>query len=49
MTYKTKDVHYRIQFDTYKNLFIVVDSRNEKNTATGNTIEQAIAQFKQLN
>jgi hypothetical protein len=45
MTYKAKDVHYRIQLDTNKNIFIVIDTRNEKNTATGQTIEQAIAQL----
>lgn len=48
MTYKTKNVQYRIQLDTTKNIFIVIDAQNEKNTATGNTIEQAIAQLKNL-
>ena len=46
MTYKVKNIQYRIQLDTDKNIFIVF---NESKTATGHTIEEAIAHLKQLN
>ena len=37
------------QIDTDKNIFIVFDAKNESKTATGHTIEEAIAHLKQLN
>lgn len=49
MTYKVKNIQYRIQLDTDKNIFIVFDAKNENKTATGHTIEEAIAHLKQLN
>ena len=49
MTYKVKNIQYRIQLDTDKNIFIVFDAKNERKTATGHTIEEAIAHLKQLN
>ena len=49
MTYKVKNIQYRIQLDTDKNIFIVLDAKNESKTATGHTIEEAIAHLKQLN
>lgn len=49
MTYKVKNIQYRIQLDTDKNIFIVFDAKNESKTATGHTIEEAIAHLKQLN
>ena len=36
-------------YDTDKNIFIVFDAKNESKTATGHTIEEAIAHLKQLN
>ena len=48
MTYKVKNIQYRIQLDTDKNIFIVL-MQNESKTATGHTIEEAIAHLKQLN
>ena len=49
MTYKVKNIQYRIQLDTDKNILIVFDAKNESKTATGHTIEEAIAHLKQLN
>ena len=49
MTYKVKNIQYRIQLDTDKNIFIFFDAKNESKTATGHTIEEAIAHLKQLN
>ncbi|OSH12797.1 hypothetical protein [Enterococcus faecalis] len=49
MTYKVKNIQYRIQLDTDKNIFIVFDAKYESKTATGHTIEEAIAHLKQLN
>ena len=49
MTYKVKNIQYRIQLDTDKNIFIVFYAKNESKTATGHTIEEAIAHLKQLN
>ena len=37
MTYKVKNIQYRIQLDTDKNIFIVFDAKNESKTATGHT------------
>ncbi len=49
MTYKVKNIQYRIQLDTDKNIFIVIDAKNESKKETGHTIEEAIAHLKQLN
>ncbi|AIM24861.1 hypothetical protein QQG09_03685 [Melissococcus plutonius] len=49
MTYNKKNnVQYKIALDTKNNVFMAIDPKNQHKKATGATIEQAIAQFKQL-
>lgn len=38
---------YRLQLDTERQLFIVVDLKNEDRQTTGVTAEQAIARFNE--
>lgn len=39
---------YRLQLDTERQLFIVVDPKNEDRQTTGVTAEQAIARFNEI-
>ncbi|MCB5950805.1 hypothetical protein LI951_01840 [Enterococcus sp. BWT-B8] len=46
MTYKTRNIDYRVALDTKKNIFMVYDANDHNKVAYGVTIEKAIQQLK---
>lgn len=48
MTFKNKQLEYRVTLNTELNLFIVFDKKDESKFATGTTIENAVHELAKI-